>query len=256
MGYQSAIEWTTHTYNPWWGCVKVSDGCKFCYAETLANRYGHDNWGPNKPRRLMSDSYWTEPLKWNAQAQRANARARVFCASMSDVFEERAPEGQLERLWTLIRATPFLDWQLLTKRPHRIKQSLPSDWGDGYPNVWLGTSVEDERVTNRIGHLSSVPAIIRFLSLEPLIGPLPNLPLTGIDWAIVGGESGAGARAIKKEWVLDIWDQCRKADVAFFFKQWGGVNKKKAGRELEPGLDIRTYSQMPTPRRIAVPMPA
>lgn len=244
MGYNSSIEWTTHTFNPWWGCTKVSDGCKHCYAETLSKRYGHKVWGPGRARRIMSDAHWQGPLTWNADARTKNIRYRVFCASMADVFEEAAPIGELERLWQLIRDTPFLDWQLLTKRPHRILDSLPNDWGDGYPNVWLGTSVEDTRVVGRIGHLVQIPSVVHFLSLEPLIGPLHNLPLEGIDWVIVGGESGAGARPIKEEWVLDIRDQCRRAEVAFFFKQWGGVNKKKAGRLLNG----RTYDDLPIPR--------
>lgn len=124
----------------------------------------------------MSDNHWKSPLKWNAEAERTGIRYRVFCASMADVFEEEAPAGQLDRLWQLIRQTPYLDWQLLTKRPHRISESLPDDWDQGYANVWLGTSVEDERVLDRIEYLITVPAIVHFLSLEPLIGPLPTLP--------------------------------------------------------------------------------
>lgn len=244
MGSFSKIEWTTHTFNPWWGCTKVSDGCKFCYAETLSNRYGYDFWGPKKPRRLMSDQHWQAPLRWNAEAEREGTRYRVFCASMADVFEERAPEGQLDRLWDLIRRTPNLDWQLLTKRPHLIAEKLPVDWGDGYANVWLGTSIEDERVLDRVQHLTAVPSVVRFLSVEPLIGPIRRLPLVGIDWVIVGGESGVGARPMKREWVLDIHQQCRQARVAFFFKQWGGPNKKKAGRELEG----QCYNEMPGTR--------
>ena len=241
MAQNSTIEWTNHTFNPWWGCTKVSDGCKFCYAETLAKRYGHDNWGPGKERRLMSDNHWKEPIKWNSEAERNGIRYRVFCASMADVFEERAPRSEQKRLWKLISETPYLDWQLLTKRPERIADCLPLDWEQGYPNVWLGTSVEDERVLDRIVQLVQIPASVRFLSLEPLIGPLRNLPLDGIHWAIVGGESGNGARAIQKEWVLDIQEQCRVQRVAFFFKQWGGVQKKKAGRELEGNF----YNAMP-----------
>jgi protein gp37 len=249
MGSYSKIEWTTHTFNPWWGCTKVSDGCKFCYAETLASRYGHDVWGPQKDRRLMSDQHWQGPLRWNAEAERLGTRYQVFCASMADVFEERAPEGQLERLWQLIRQTPCLDWQLLTKRPHRIAMSLPQDWGRGYSNVWLGTSIEDNRVLERIEHLAAVPALVRFLSVEPLIGPISHLPLTGIDWVIVGGESGAGARPMQREWVVDIRRQCAESHVAFFFKQWGGYNKKKMGRELEGHY----YDEMPRRRPIVTP---
>jgi protein gp37 len=245
MGFNSNIEWTTHTFNPWWGCTKVSDGCKHCYAETLSKRYGHDVWGPNNSRRLMSDNHWQGPIKWNAEAEKQYTRYRVFCASMADVFEENAPEGQLKRLWELIKKTPNLDWQLLTKRPHLVADNLPSDWGKGYANVWLGTSVEDEQVIDRIAHLTAIPAVVHFLSLEPLLGPLPDLPLKNINWVIVGGESGPGARTMNEDWILDIRLQCRAADVAFFFKQWGGVNKKKTGREFQGHF----YNEMPKIRK-------
>ncbi len=241
MGSNSRIEWTTHTFNPWWGCTKVSDGCKFCYAEALSRRYGHGVWGDGRPRRLLSDGHWLEPLKWNADAERRRVRHRVFCASMADVFEEGAPANQLERLWSLIRETPKLDWQLLTKRPQRIVENLPRDWGKGYANVWLGTSVEDDRVLSRVEHLRQVPAAVRFLSLEPLIGPLRDLPLTGIDWVIVGGESGPHSRTMDPDWVLEIRQQCVEGGVAFFFKQWGGVRKALAGRLLEGHY----YNEMP-----------
>lgn len=247
MGQNTSIEWTTHTFNPWWGCIKVSDGCKFCYAEALSKRYGHSVWGPKNERRLLSDTHWKQPIKWNKEADHHKTRYRVFCASMADVFEEAAPADQLERLWKLVALTPSLDWQILTKRPERIAANLPSDWGNGYKNVWLGTSVEDERVVDRIAHLSRIPAVVRFLSLEPLIGPLSNIPLSGIDWAIVGGESGSNARPINPQWVLDIREQCKTAKVAFFFKQWGGINKKKAGRQLEG----RTYDELPAIRSCA-----
>lgn len=247
MGFNSNIEWTTHTFNPWWGCTKVSDGCKFCYAEALSKRYGQDVWGPGKKRRVMSDSHWQTPLKWNADAARHGVRHRVFCASMADVFEEHAPQDQRLRLWDLVRETPNLDWQILTKRPHLIQANLPDDWGQGYRNVWLGASVEDVRVLQRIEYLTAVPAIVRFLSLEPLIGPLNNLPLSGIHWAIVGGESGPKARPMQEDWVLDIQQQCRAAEVAFFFKQWGGVNKKKSGRLLGG----RFYDEMPATRVVS-----
>lgn len=241
MGFNSKIEWTTHTFNPWWGCTKVSDGCKFCYAELLSNRYGHDVWGAGKQRRRLSDKHWQEPLKWNARAAAEGIRYRVFCASMADVFEENAPAGEVDRLWQVIRQTPSLDWQLLTKRPERIAVNLPADWGLGYRNVWLGTSVEDEKVISRIGHLVEVPAVVHFLSLEPLIGPLHDLPLEKIQWVIVGGESGPRARPIDEEWVLDIRRQCHAAAVPFFFKQWGGVNKARNGRALRG----RFYDELP-----------
>jgi protein gp37 len=244
MAFNSSIEWTTHTFNPWWGCTKVSDGCKFCYAEALAKRYGHNLWGTTNERRLLSENHWRSPVKWDADAKAKQTRYRVFCASMADVFEEDVPQEEFRRLWELIRQTPNLDWQLLTKRPHRIADSLPADWGNGYPNVWLGTSVEDQRVLERITHLTSVPAVVHFLSLEPLLGPLSDLPLRDIEWVIVGGESGAKARPMNEEWVLDIRRQCRAANVAFFFKQWGGVRKKAAGRELQG----KSYDELPLPR--------
>lgn len=251
MGSFSKIEWTTHTFNPWWGCTKVSEGCRFCYAETLSNRYKYDFWGAKKPRRLLSDQHWQEPIRWNSEAQREGIRHKVFCASMADVFEERAPEGQLERLWDLIRITPNLDWQLLTKRPQLIAEKLPADWGAGYSNVWLGTSVEDERVLDRVHCLAAVPSVVRFLSIEPLIGPIRCLPLDGIDWVIVGGESGVGARPMEPEWVIDIRKQCHQSCVPFFFKQWGGTNKKKAGRELEG----RHYNEMPGEHTVIMALP-
>ncbi len=244
MANNSKIEWTTHTFNPWWGCTKVSDGCKFCYAETLSSRYGHDVWGPKKERRTFSEKHWQEPLRWNEQSRQKGERARVFCASMADVFEEAAPEGELERLWNLIRLTPDLDWLLLTKRPERIAQSLPFDWYNGWANVWLGTSIEDERVVERVEDLTSVPAVVHFLSVEPLIGPIEELPLNDVEWVIVGGESGPKAREMRTEWVDSIYHQCRAAAVPFFFKQWGGVRKKLAGRELHG----RFYDDFPEVR--------
>ncbi|MFY9222012.1 MAG: phage Gp37/Gp68 family protein [Blastocatellia bacterium] len=250
MASNSKIEWTTHTFNPWIGCTKVSDGCKNCYAENMASRFGYDVWGIGKQRRLLSDAHWQQPIKWDKKAKKEGLRYRVFCASMADVFEENAPDGQLERLWKVIKQTPNLDWQLLTKRPHRIAQNLPHDWKDGYDNVWLGTSLEDERVINRITSLTSVAAIVHFISIEPLLGPLPNLPLENIDWVIVGGESGHSARVMEVAWVLDIQQQCLASNTAFFFKQWGGTNKKATGRELNG----RTYDEMPN--MIFNPMPS
>ena len=241
MAQDSKIEWTDATFNPWWGCTKVSDGCKFCYAHTIANRFGHEIWGPGATRRTFGENHWREPLRWNRRAEEDDKRLRVFCASMADVFDPEAPADERERLWELVRETPHLDWQILTKRPQLIAENLPFDWEDGYPNVWLGTSVEDERVVNRIEALISVPAVVHFLSLEPLIGPLSKLPLHGIEWAIVGGESGPGARPMEKEWVEDIRLQCETENVPFFFKQWGGVRKKQFGRELNG----RFYDEMP-----------
>jgi protein gp37 len=243
MAELSKIEWTTHTFNPWWGCTKVSDGCKFCYAEAIARRYGNDVWGAKKTRRTFGEKHWQQPVKWNAAAEKSGIRAQVFCASMADVFDPAAPAGERERLWEVVRQTPFLDWQLLTKRPEKIERNLPQDWGQGYANVWLGTSVEDERVIGRVSTLAAIPAAVHFLSCEPLIGPLENLPLENIQWVIVGGESGPRARPMARAWVNSIRAQCQEAKVPFFFKQWGGVRKKETGRIL----NRTTYDALPQP---------
>jgi protein gp37 len=254
----STIEWTHHTFNPWIGCSKISAGCRFCYAEARDRRFGFDLWGPDKDRALMRPGYWREPLRWDLRAEKTGSRERVFCGSLCDVFDEAAPSEERLRLWALIRATPNLDWLMLTKRPENIASMLPPDWGDGYPNVWLGTTVENaEMAEKRIPILRALPATVRFLSIEPLLGPIDDLELEGIDWVIAGGESGSGARPMKPEWVRSIRDQCLRTDVAFFFKQWGTfglgddgtalvrLGKKKAGRELAG----RTWDEFPIRRR-------
>lgn len=226
----SAIEWTHHTFNPWWGCTKVSVGCDNCYADNLARRYGHNVWGHATQRRFLSDANWNQPLVWNSEAVAAGNHKRVFCASMADVFESRpdlVPHRQ--RLLNLIGATSNLDWLLLTKRPHSIKKLLPR----GYElpsNIWIGTTVENQNAANkRIKHLLEfkTPAV-RFLSCEPLLGPVdirrylqrgPNG--VGIDWVIAGGESEHGARPMNPEWAESLLAQCQEAGVPFLFKQWG-----------------------------------
>lgn len=214
MAENSAIEWTDHTFNPWWGCTRVSPACTHCYAATLAKRFGY-GWGKNADRRFFGDKHWAEPLRWDRAAENAGERKRVFCASMADVFEDRADLWNAqERLWDLIEATPHLDWLLLTKRPENILRMVPTCWRDpqchdGWPpNVWVGTTVEDqERADERIPHLQAVPAPVRFLSCEPLLGPI-DLNLEGIGWVIAGGESGHGARPMHPDWVESIRDQC------------------------------------------------
>jgi len=230
MGKETAIEWTHHTFNPWWGCVRVSAACDHCYAETWAKRLGEDVWGPRSERRFFSDAHWREPLKWNAEAKVQGVRRRVFCASMADVFENRPDLVQPRlRLLELISQTPHLDWLLLTKRIHLVKKQLPK--GYVFPsNVWLGTTVENQSEANkRIRHLLefATPSV-RFLSCEPLLGPLDLSPfLTAnelgvkVDWVIAGGESGHGARPMEPQWPEDLRKQCTKARVAFHFKQWG-----------------------------------
>ena len=178
MGQDSKIEWTHHTFNHWWGCIKVSPGCEHCYAETLSKRYGHSIWGPAKTtqRRTFGEKHWVEPLKWDRLAQVSGERKRVFCASMADVFEDHPQlPSEREKLWALIEQTPMLDWLLLTKRPENVNRMLPDMWElGGLPsNIWIGTSVENqEQADKRIPELLKVPARVRFLSCEPLLGPV------------------------------------------------------------------------------------
>lgn len=275
MGADSKIEWTKHTFNPWRGCTKVSQGCKFCYAETLSARNPKTlgEWGPRGTRVIAAESYWRQPLKWNAAALAAGERHRVFCASLADVFEgpdtmpaESWPLVQQarNRLFELILDTPELDWLLLTKRPENILRYSPmldgtgrDWWRDGWPtNIWIGTSVENQEAANeRIPHLLKVPAAVRFLSCEPLLGPVNfdvcedkgdaygdgaiywnmlsghrwmrdgfEKELQGtppIHWVIAGGESGPKARPMHPDWARSLRDQCQAAGVAFHFKQWG-----------------------------------
>jgi protein gp37 len=229
MAKNSQIEWTHHTFNPWWGCAKVSPACDNCYAELWAKRMGHRLWGGDSPRRFFSDSHWREPLVWNEEAILKKVRARVFCASMSDVFEKRADlDGQRKRLWQLIADTPKLDWLLLTKRPQNIAGMVPWE-ADAWPdNVWLGTTVENQKfATQRLPHLLKHKAAVRFLSCEPLLGGIDLSPWIGakglqpIDWVIAGGESGPGARPMHPDWATQLLKQCQKHAVAFHFKQWG-----------------------------------
>lgn len=253
MGANTGIEWCHATFNPWRGCTKVSAGCKNCYAETMSGRNPAvlGVWGPRGTRVVAAESYWRQPIKWNAAAAAAGERHRVFCASLADVFEgpETMPASEWPkvvaaraRLFDLISDTPNLDWLLLTKRPQNIMQML-IDAGRGFqdlpPWVWIGTSVEDQAAADeRIPHLLRVPARVRFLSCEPLLGPVDlrewfdaghesggpagwvGEPI-GIHWVIVGGESGAGARPMHPEWARSLRDQCVAAGVKFFFKQTG-----------------------------------
>jgi len=226
MAEGSKIEWTDHTFNPWTGCTKITPGCDHCYAEGWAKRSGHVKWGNHERKRTTTD-YWKAPVIWNRNADRFEAanghRQRVFCASLADVFDNQAEADWRKDLFSLIRQTPRLDWLLLTKRPFNIARFLPDDWGNGYHNVWLGMTAEDqERFDARWQHLASVPAVVRFVSYEPAIGALSIADAdVKPDWLIVGGESGGGARSMKPAWVRSIVDECRQFGVAPFFKQWG-----------------------------------
>lgn len=228
MAKNSHIEWTHHTFNPWWGCKKVSPACDNCYAEVWAKRVGQDLWGSTADRRFFSDAHWREPIKWNEEAGLNGTRARVFCASMADVFERRAIlNKERARLWDIIKHTPNLDWLLLTKRPQNLLYMTP--WVKNWPhNVWVGTSVENQRLAEiRLPHLLAVPAAVRFLSCEPLLGPLDlrswfnRKKFYPIDWVIAGGESGPNSRPMHPDWATSLLGQCQNAKVAFHFKQWG-----------------------------------
>jgi protein gp37 len=241
MGENSKIEWTDHTFNPWIGCSKVSAGCAHCYAEALMDRrMGMARWGDGGTRVRTSVANWKKPLKWNRDAKRSGKRARVFCASLADVFEDR-PElvGWREELFDLIAYTPWLDWLLLTKRPEnvgRMTKGTVAAGGHGGRlrfNMWLGTSVESQETADkRIPELLKVSAAVRFLSVEPMLGPvqIEERWLRGawdvswsvfprIDWVICGGESGPGARPMNLDWARSLRDQCKAAGVPFFFKQ-------------------------------------
>lgn len=276
MGESTAIAWCDHTLNPWIGCLAVSAACDRCYARTFVNGRMGRNFDE---RHRTAASTWAQPRAWNRKALREGRRARVFCASLADVFDNRVPAEWRADLWALIRETPALDWLLLTKRPQNIRKMLPADWGTGYPNVWLGTTCENQtEAWRRVPVLLDVPAAVHFLSCEPLLEPLdlrhlslgpphdvmldaltgyhstaemrrqmphPDgrlmwsegdpvpAPRAAVDWVIVGGESGAGARLYYPEWARDLLRQCREAGVAYFHKQvgsrrdgWEGITGK------------------------------
>lgn len=252
MGADSRIPWTHHTWNPWWGCTKVSEGCKNCYAEAFARRTGHNVWGKDAPRRFFGEDRWLEPLKWDEEARIAGVRRRVFCASMADVFEHVLIEGGVGdqivaarvRLWELIRRTPGLDWLLLTKRPENIWRMGPEVWPR---NVWLGVTAENqaryEQRWPRLARAAEPHGLLTFISHEPACGPLELLcngcghdvgahlapdrggcPGWFPDWVITGGESGTAydvARPYDLRWARDLRDQCRRAGIPFFMKQVG-----------------------------------
>lgn len=273
MGKDSAIEWTRHTFNPWTGCTRVSPGCDHCYAADMAKRNpaAFGSWEPGAPRKRTSPRNWHQPIIWNRRAAEAGERHRVFCASMADVFDNQVPEDWRVDLWALIFDTPHLDWLLLTKRPQNIARMLPPEfmrvtpWP--WPHVWLGTTVENQaEADRRIPHLLAVPAAKRFLSCEPLLGPVDlsawlrrfdHCPHDGaaingcegcdgtgggdcgavtrsaLDWIIAGGESGPQARASHPDWLRSLRDQCAAASTPFFFKQWGEWAPADAARQEE-----------------------
>jgi protein gp37 len=294
MGMDTEISWADASFNPWVGCFKVSPGCKHCYAETFMTRKSRwaNTWGPPETteRIRTSAANWAKPLQWDRQAQKEGRRIKVFCASLADVFEDniQVRSWRLD-LFMLISDTPNLDWQILTKRPEFAREFFEQHPGFLLPNVWLGTSIENqEQADKRIPELLRIPAAIRFLSVEPLIGPVDLLSVDSrqdarlivnyrrvIDWVIVGGESGPNSRPMHPDWARSIRDQCMAAGVAFHFKQWGeflpdgqemsyrkGNLYRDYGRILSSGgkfynvgkhaagrlLDGREWNEMPTPR--------
>lgn len=234
MAQASSIEWTEATWNPVTGCTKISPGCKFCYAERMAKRLqamGQDRYR-NAFRLTLQPDALEAPLHWRSPRV-------IFVNSMSDLFHKDVPLDFIQRCFAVMEQASQHTFQVLTKRPERVaelSESLP--WPS---NVWMGTSIENADYLGRAKALRTVPAHVRFLSVEPLLGPIPRLPLAGIHWVIVGGESGPGARPMKVEWVRSLRDRCVSSRVAFFFKQWGGTNKKRTGRTL----DGRTWDEMP-----------
>ena len=236
MAEQTGIEWTDATWNPVTGCTKISPGCKNCYAERLSVRLqamGNPRYQDGFRVTLHPDLL-TLPLRWRQPK-------RIFVNSMSDLFHEAISEDFISQIFEVMARADWHVFQVLTKRTERLASLAPRlPWA---PNIWQGVSVETARYTSRIDHLRTVPAAVRFLSIEPLLGPIPNLLLDDIDWVIVGGESGPGRRPMAAAWARDIRDQCVRARVPFFFKQWGGRTPKAAGRVL----DRRTWDEMPTP---------
>jgi protein gp37 len=234
MASKSPIEWTDATWNPVTGCDKISPGCKHCYAERMAKRLkAADNHSYQNGFQLtLQPRMLSRPLEWKKPKN-------IFVNSMSDLFHDDVPLEYIQRVFHVMNEADWHQYQILTKRAERVYQLSPYlEWA---PHIWMGVSVENAQYLDRIDYLRKTGAHVKFLSLEPLLGPLHGMDLSSVDWAIVGGESGPGARPVDPAWVTDIRDQCVKANVAFFFKQWGGVQKKKNGRELEG----RTWDQKP-----------
>lgn len=258
MGQDSNISWCHHTFNPWIGCSKVSEGCKFCYAENWDKRYNEgEHWGPGAPRRITSKANWNQPRKWNKLAVERNERQRVFCASLADVFDNEAPEEARTNLWSLAEELTNLDWLFLTKRPQNIVKMVPANWVQNpLKNVWYGTSVENNVVRDRIKILADIPAAIRFISGEPLIGNIeyPD-EFKAINWMIFGGEShdnAETARPIDLNWIRQGIEVCRSVGVTPFVKQlgsnWAAVSKafSRAGSnpsEWPEDLRIQEFPQ-------------
>jgi protein gp37 len=259
MGKETTISWTDHSWNPWWGCTKVSLGCDHCYAEAFDKRVGGSHWGKGVPRRTFGDKHWEKPLKWNRAAQADGVERKVFCASMADVMDDEAPAGQRDRLWDLIDQTPNLIWQLLTKRPSRYTSYLPPD-GFKHRNVWLGTTTENQHFYELRWRVLRIVAAefdcVSFVSYEPALGPLSiidsaqRLPKSSNpdvedvpDWLICGGETSAGRRQLDQAWAENIADECEIAGTRFFMKQMSAQNPAKAAALIPTHLLIRQFPE-------------
>ncbi len=239
MSLSTSIEWTDSTWNPVTGCTKISSGCTNCYAERMALRLqamGNPSYTNGFSVTLHEDALEL-PLKWKKPQT-------IFVNSMSDLFHEDIPLNFISHVFDIMRRADWHRYQILTKRSERMLELSPRlPWAS---NIWMGVTVENNNYTYRIEHLKKTGAAVKFLSLEPLLSPIPDIQLKGIDWVIVGGESGPNARPMQEDWVVDIKNQCQKEKIPFFFKQWGGINKKKAGRELEGRIWSETPPLLPT----------
>lgn len=240
MGESTAISWTDHTFNPWWGCTRVSPGCVNCYAETFDKRIGGDHWGPGKPRRTFGLKHWNEPLAWDRKAREAGVKRKVFCASMADIFDAEAPEGERERLWDLIRATDSLIWQLLTKRVEGY-EDLPGDLMC-CPDVWKGFTAEDQEHYDERWHSMKRWPGITWCSYEPALGPLTTFKVWHKpNWIVFGGESGNQRRPCEQMWADNLLKECRAHGVAFFMKQMSARTPLE-GKSLIPShLKIQEF---------------
>lgn len=270
MAQNSKIEWCTHTMNFWTGCTKVSEACDNCYAEGWDKRMnGGKRWGPHAERVRTSESYWQQPYKWDRLAAAAGEQHKVFTLSLGDFFDNKADPAWRADAWKVMKATPNLIWLILTKRPGNIPKMLPEDWGDGYPNIWLGTTVEHQKAADmNIPALLAAPAVVHFLSMEPLLEDVTitkylkcyeirkmgqhnaalqydegdyAFPVKHIDWVICGGESGPKARPMHPDWARSLREQCQRAGVPFFFKQWGEWLRKAEAEDIV-GIDDRRMS--------------
>jgi protein gp37 len=264
MADETLIAWTHRTHNEWHGCTKYSKGCDKCYAMVLSNRYGRDIWGPDKPRMILSATNGRKPYKWNQEAKEAcrtafgiavlhgktsaearaaadKCRLRVFCGSMMDWAEDHPTADALRPgLWTKIRETPYLDWQLLTKRSARVRSLLPAFWDEIKHHVWIGVSIESPAYAHRADDIRDIDSVVRFISYEPALASIAGkVDLTNISWLIMGGESGPGYRPMDHQWARDIRAKCRESGTAFFFKQSAAI-RTEMGIELD-GEIVREY---------------